>query len=45
MDLLHQKTFFFYSITHKPVDSKNNGSDITVIKLLSKDCSECRKPA
>ena len=36
---------FYYSITHKPLDYKNNSSCMAVIKLLSKDLSEHRKPA
>jgi hypothetical protein len=36
---------FYHSITHKPLGSKNNGSCMAVIKLLSKDFSEHRKPA
>ena len=36
---------FCYSTTHKPLDCKNNGSCMAVIKLLSKDFSERRKPA
>ena len=36
---------FYYSITHKPLDCKNNGSCMAVIKLLSKDLFERRKPA
>ena len=34
-----------YSVTHKPLGCKNNGSCMAVIKLLSKDLSERRKPA
>ncbi|EDO60387.1 hypothetical protein CLOLEP_03213 [[Clostridium] leptum DSM 753] len=36
---------FYHSVTHKPPDYKNNGTCMAVIKLLSKDFSECRKPA
>ena len=36
---------FCHSVTHKPLDYKNNGSRMAVIKLLSKDFSERRKPA
>jgi hypothetical protein len=36
---------FYHSVTHKPPDYKNNGACMAVIKLLSKDFSECRKPA
>ena len=35
---------FYHSVTHKPPDYKNNGSCMAVIKLLSKDFSERRKP-
>ena len=34
-----------HSVTHKPPDCKNNGSCMAVIKLLSKDFLERRKPA
>lgn len=34
-----------HSVTLKPLDYKNNGSCMAVIKLLSKDLSERRKPA
>jgi hypothetical protein len=34
-----------HPVTHKPLDYKNNGSCMAVIKLLSKDFSERRKPA
>jgi hypothetical protein len=36
---------FYHSATHKPPGCQNNGSCIAVIKLLSKDFSERRKPA
>ena len=36
---------FYHSVTHKPPDYKNNGTCMAVIKLLSKDFSERRKPA
>lgn len=36
---------FYHSVTRKPLGYKNNGSRMTVIKLLSKDLSERRKPA
>jgi hypothetical protein len=36
---------FYHSVTRKPPDYKNNGSCMAVIKLLSKDLSERRKPA
>ncbi len=34
-----------HSVTHKPLDYKNNGSCMAVIKLLSKDFSKRRKSA
>ena len=34
-----------HSVTHKPLDYKNNGSYMTVIKLLSKELLKRRKPA
>ena len=34
-----------HTLTHKPLDYKNNGSYTTVIKLLSKDFSNYCKPA
>ena len=36
---------FYHSVTRKPLGCKNNGSCMAVIKLLSKDLSERRKPA
>lgn len=36
---------FYHSVTHKPPDYKNNGTCMAVIKLLSKNLSEHRKPA
>jgi len=36
---------FYHSVTHKPLGCKNNGSCMAVIKSLSKDFSERRKPA
>ena len=36
---------FYHSVTRKPPDYKNNGACMAVIKLLSKDFSERRKPA
>ena len=45
MDLFcHTKPTLNHSVTRKPLDCKNNGSYMTVIKLLSKDLSKCRKP-
>lgn len=35
---------FYHSVTHKPLGCKNNDSCMAVIKLLSKDFSERRKP-
>jgi hypothetical protein len=34
-----------HSPTNKPLDSKNNRTQTTVINLLSKDLSKARKPA
>ena len=34
-----------HSVTHKPLDHKNNGIYMAVIKLLSKDFLKRRKPA
>lgn len=45
MDLFVAQPSINHSLTLKPLDYKNNGSYTTVIKLLSKDFSECRKPA
>lgn len=45
MDLLVIQPPINHSVTHKPLDYKNNGSDTTVIKLLSKDLLKYRKPA
>ena len=45
MDFFRHTTGFNHSVTHKPLDCKNNGSCMAVIKLLSKDLSERRKPA
>lgn len=45
MDFFCHTTGFNHSVTHKPLDYKNNGSCMAVIKLLSKDFSERRKPA
>ena len=39
------KAVFYHSLTHKPLDSENNRSHITVINLLSKDLLKVRKPA
>lgn len=40
-----QQAASHHSVTHKPLDYKNNGSYTTVIKLLSKDLLKRRKPA
>lgn len=45
MDFFATQAVFYYSVTHKPLDYKNNRSCMAVIKLLSKDFSERRKPA
>ena len=45
MDLFVAQPPVNHSLTHKPLDYKNNGSNATVIKLLSKDFSERRKTA
>lgn len=45
MDFFCHTTGFNHFVTHKPLDYKNNGSCMAVIKLLSKDFSERRKPA
>lgn len=46
MDLFrHTKLTLNHSVTLKPLDYKNNGFYMTVIKLLSKDLLKCRKPA
>ena len=36
---------FYHSVTRKPLDCKNNGTCMAVIKLLSKDFCKRRKPA
>lgn len=43
--LLYLKAVSYHSLTHKPMDYKNNRSHITVIKLLSKVFFKYRKPA
>ena len=43
--LLYLKAVSYHSLTHKPVDYKNNRSHITVINLLSKDFLKRRKLA
>ncbi len=45
MDLFVAQPIINHSLTHKPLDYKNNGSDATVINLLSKDLSKAREPA
>ena len=45
MDLFVAQPPVNHSVTLKPLDYKNNGSYTTVIKLLSKDFSNCHKPA
>lgn len=44
MDLFVAQPPVNHSVTHKPPDYKNNGSNATVIKLLSKELLKCRKP-
>ena len=36
---------YHHPVTHKPLGYKNNGACMAIIKLLSKDFSERRKPA
>ena len=45
MDLFVAQPPVNHSLTIKPLDYKNNGSNATVINLLSKDLLKCRKPA
>jgi len=45
MDLFVAQPLVNHSVTRKPLDHKNNGTYMTVIKLLSKDLLKRRKPA
>lgn len=46
MDLFrHTKPTLNHSVTLQPLAYKNNGTYMTVIKLLSKDLLKRRKPA
>ena len=46
MDLFQSfKPLANHSPTNKPLDSKNNSTQTTVINLLSKDLFKARKPA